>query len=96
MVSQSRRISMSWVPFILFFLFIHSQSGFMSMVFYQRNSHIAEIQMGKPSLRLEDALSAENFDINEVPYVTLIGKWNMADICKPKGEINFFCICLRL
>lgn len=47
----------------------------MSMVFYQRDSHIAEIQMGKSSIRLEDALSAENFDINNLPYITLIGRF---------------------
>lgn len=43
------------------------------MIFYRRDTHIAEIQMGLPAGRLEDACTVENFDILKLPYVTLVG-----------------------
>lgn len=45
----------------------------MCMIFYRRDTHIAEIQMGLPAGRLEDACTVENFDILKLPYVTLVG-----------------------
>lgn len=51
-----------------------SQSGFMCMMFYRRDTHIAEIQMGVPASRLEDACTVDNFDVAKLPYVTLVGK----------------------
>lgn len=59
---------------ILFFLY--SQSGYMCMIFYRRDTHIAEIQMGLPAARLEDACTVDNFDILKLPYVTLVGKFS--------------------
>lgn len=50
----------------------HCQSGFMCMMFYRRYTHVAEIQMGTPVKRLEDACAADNFDINKLPYITLL------------------------
>lgn len=45
----------------------------MCMIFYRRDTHIAEIQMGTSSARLEDACALDHFDINKLPYITLIG-----------------------
>lgn len=46
----------------------------MCMMFYRRDTHVAEIQMGSPAARLEDACAADHFDINKMQYVTLLGK----------------------
>lgn len=46
----------------------------MCMIFYRRDTHIAEIQMGMPAVRLEDACTVDNFDVMKLPYVTLVGK----------------------
>lgn len=50
-----------------------SQSGYMCMIFYRRDTHVAEIQMGLPAVRLEDACTVDNFDVMKLPYVTLVG-----------------------
>lgn len=47
----------------------------MCMMFYRRDTHIAEIQTGTPAPRLEDACAADHFDINKLPYITLLGKF---------------------
>lgn len=52
---------------------IRSQSGFMCMMFYRRDTHVAEIQMGSPAMRLEDACAPDHFDINKLQFVTLLG-----------------------
>lgn len=54
--------------------FNFSQSGFMCMMFYRRDTHVIEIQTGKPASRLEDACAPDHFDINKTPYITLLGK----------------------
>lgn len=59
---------------LVLFSFYFSQSGYMCMIFYRRDTHIAEIQMGLPAGRLEDACTVENFDILKLPYVTLVGE----------------------
>lgn len=63
---------------VMFFqlLKIYSQSGFICMMFYRRDTHIAEIQMGTPAVRLEDACTVEQFDVTKLPYITLIGTLN--------------------
>lgn len=43
------------------------------MMFYRRDTHVAEIQMGTPASRLEDACAPDHFDISRIPYVTLLG-----------------------
>lgn len=53
------------------------------MIFYRRDTHIAEIQMGLPAARLEDACTVDNFDILKLPYVTLIG-----ELASPKIKIK--------
>lgn len=52
----------------------------MCMMFYRRDTHVAEIQIGNSTARLEDACVPENFDVNKLPFVTLLGK-NFA--CSP-------------
>lgn len=44
------------------------------MTFYKRDMQVAEIQMGTPASRLEDACAPDHFDINKLPFVTLLGK----------------------
>lgn len=46
----------------------------MCMVFYRRDTHVAEIQMGSPAMRLEDACAPDHFDINKLQFVTLLGE----------------------
>lgn len=46
----------------------------MCMIFYRRDTHVAEIQMGKPATRVEDACAPDHFDPNKMSYVTLLGK----------------------
>ncbi|XP_055321818.1 uncharacterized protein LOC129577954 isoform X3 [Sitodiplosis mosellana] len=48
------------------------KSGYMCMIFYRRDTHIAEVQMGLPAVRLEDACTVDNFDVMKLPYVTLV------------------------
>jgi hypothetical protein len=43
------------------------------MMFYHRDTSVIEIQMGTPALRLEDACASDHFDINTLPYITLLG-----------------------
>lgn len=46
----------------------------MCMMFYRRDTHVIEIQTGKPAVRLEDACAPDHFDISKTPYTTLLGK----------------------
>lgn len=46
----------------------------MCMMFYRRDTHVAEIQMGSPAMRLEDACAPDHFDINKLQFVTLLGE----------------------
>lgn len=69
----------------------------MCMQFYRRDTHIAEVQMGVPSARLEDACTADNFDVNKLPYITLVGKLNCCQtdtsnwITKSQSNNKHFC-----
>lgn len=44
------------------------------MIFYRRDTHVAEIQMGKPATRVEDACAPDHFDPTKMPFVTLLCK----------------------
>jgi hypothetical protein len=46
------------------------------MIFYRRDVHVAEIQMGKPANRVEDACASDHFDPLKMPFVTLLGKYS--------------------
>lgn len=59
----------------LFFSRKYSQSGFMCMMFYRRDTHVAEIQMGTPAGTVADACAMSNFDINKLSYITLLGMY---------------------
>lgn len=47
----------------------------MCMIFYRRDTHVAEIQMGKAANRLEEACAPDHFDPSKMPYVTLLGEF---------------------
>ncbi|XP_065372584.1 uncharacterized protein aus isoform X2 [Calliphora vicina] len=61
------------------------QSGFMCMMFYRRDTHVIEIQTGKPASRLEDACAPDHFDINKTPYITLLASNPDPQICPMEG-----------
>lgn len=45
--------------------------------------------MGKSSVRLEDALSVDNFDVNNLPYITLIGNFQLCIyLCEKSQRIK--------
>ncbi|KAL5284050.1 hypothetical protein ACFFRR_006368 [Megaselia abdita] len=60
-------------------------SGFMCMVFYRRDTHVIEIQSGKPANRLEDACAPDYFDFNKTPYITLLSNNPDPQICPLEG-----------
>jgi len=53
----------------------NSNSGFVCVMFYKRNAHVAELQMGTPATRLEDACATDHFDTARLPFITLLGNW---------------------
>lgn len=56
------------------------------MMFYRRYTHVAEIQMGTPALRLEDACAPDHFDVNKLPYITLLASNPDSEICPLDGS----------
>jgi hypothetical protein len=58
----------------------------MCMIFYRRDTHVAEIQMGRPATRVEDACDPDHFDPINMPFVTLLCKYTLA----------FFLVCLSV
>jgi len=42
-------------------------------MFYKRNAHVAELQMGTPASRLEDACATDHFDPGRLTFITLLG-----------------------
>lgn len=55
-------------------------------MFYRRDIHVAEIQMGSPASRLEDACAEAFFDINKLPFITLLSSNAISQVC-PKGGL---------
>lgn len=53
----------------------------MCMMFYRRDTHVIEIQTGKPANRLEDACAPDHFDFNKMTYITLLGKFSVHTLC---------------
>lgn len=51
----------------------NSKSGFVCVMFFKRNAHVAELQMGTPAMRLEDACATDHFDPARLPFITLLG-----------------------
>ncbi|ALC45334.1 CG16791 [Drosophila busckii] len=64
------------------------QSGFMCMMFYRRDTHVIEIQTGKPAIRLEDACAPDHFDFNKMSYITLLASNPELHICPMEGMYN--------
>lgn len=60
----------------------------MCMIFYRRDTHVAEIQMGRPASRVEDACAPDHFDSTKTPFVTLLCKCFFLYIT-PRG--NMYC-----
>ncbi|XP_055612727.1 uncharacterized protein LOC129759337 isoform X2 [Uranotaenia lowii] len=60
-------------------------SGYMCVMFYRRDTHVAELQMGTPAARLEDACTTENFDSHRTPFVTLLANNPETQICPMEG-----------
>lgn len=52
----------------------YSKAGFVCVMFYRRNAHVAELQMGIPASRLEDACAIDHFDTSRLPFITLLGE----------------------
>lgn len=50
------------------------------MMFYRRDTHVIEIQSGKPANRLEDACAPDYFDLIKTPFTTLLGKFEVFSI----------------
>ncbi|XP_055678392.1 uncharacterized protein LOC129787100 isoform X2 [Lutzomyia longipalpis] len=61
------------------------QSGFMCMMFYRRDTHVAELQMGSAASRLEDACAPDHFDINKLPHITLLAINPESEVCPLEG-----------
>ncbi|XP_055374625.1 uncharacterized protein LOC129607572 [Condylostylus longicornis] len=61
------------------------KKGFMCMSFYRRDIHIAEIQMGQPASRLEDACLPDHFDVTKMLYVTLLASNSESSKCPTDG-----------
>uniref|UniRef100_A0AAG5D1A7 Uncharacterized protein n=1 Tax=Anopheles atroparvus TaxID=41427 RepID=A0AAG5D1A7_ANOAO len=62
------------------------KSGFMCVMFYRRDTHVAELQMGTPAARLEDACTTENFDVHRTPFVTLLANNSETQLCPMEGQ----------
>ncbi|XP_049544490.1 uncharacterized protein LOC125956540 isoform X1 [Anopheles darlingi] len=62
------------------------KSGFMCVMFYRRDTHVAELQMGTPTVRLEDACTMENFDVHRTPFVTLLANNSETQLCPMEGQ----------
>lgn len=60
-------------------------SGYMCVMFYRRDTHVAELQMGTPAARLEDACTTDNFDVHRTPFVTLLANNPETQICPMEG-----------
>lgn len=61
------------VSFFLFFLF-HSNTGFLCLVIYRRDTHVVELQIGNLTSRLEDACAPDQYDVSRTPFTTLLGR----------------------
>lgn len=50
------------------------------MMFYRRDTHVAELQMGTPASRLEEACDFDHFDVARLPFITMLGKYSFLHI----------------
>lgn len=57
----------------------------MCMQFYRRYIHVAELQIGTPANRLEDACAPDHFDVTNLPFITLLASNPEQDNCPMEG-----------
>lgn len=50
----------------------HCASRYVCVVLYRRDDHVAELQLGQPTYRIDDACSPRHFSAATEPYVTLL------------------------
>jgi hypothetical protein len=55
-----------------------SNTGFLCLVIYRRDTHVVELQIGNLTSRLEDACAPDKFDAARTPFTTLLGEFVVA------------------
>lgn len=70
-----RKIPLTHVPSVLS-LSSHpySNTGFLCLVIYRRDTHVVELQIGNLTSRLEDACAPDQYDVSRTPFTTLLGR----------------------
>jgi hypothetical protein len=59
---------------ILCLSIFYSNTGFLCLVIYRRDTHVVELQIGNLTSRLEDACAPDQFDVFRTPFTTLLGR----------------------
>lgn len=52
----------------------YSNTGFLCLVIYRRDTHVVELQIGNLTSRLEDACAPDQYDVTRTPFTTLLGE----------------------
>lgn len=60
---------------LVFYVINSSASRYVCVVLYRRDTYIAELQRGSPTVRPDEACSPRHFNAVTAPYVTLVGKF---------------------
>jgi hypothetical protein len=55
-------------------IFYNSNTGFLCLVIYRRDTHVVELQIGNLTSRLEDACAPDQYDVSRTPFTTLLGR----------------------
>lgn len=71
-VASTPKVSQKFHDFSFHF---HSNTGFLCLVIYRRDTHVVELQIGNLTSRLEDACAPDQFDPARTPYTTLLGEF---------------------
>lgn len=56
-------------------LIYFSVGQYVCLAFYRRGTHAAEMQLGSPTVRSEDACSSSYFEPNRSRYITLVSEY---------------------
>ncbi|CAH1730800.1 unnamed protein product [Chironomus riparius] len=62
------------------------KSRFVCVMFYRRSPHVAELQMGIPTDRLEHACAMNHSDTSRLPFITLLASNPDPEICPLDGS----------
>ncbi|KAG5672930.1 hypothetical protein PVAND_003018 [Polypedilum vanderplanki] len=62
------------------------KSRFVCVMFYRRSAHVAELQMGIPTDRLEHACAMNHSDTSRLPFITLLAANPDPEICPLDGS----------